>query len=65
MKSGPPCATSQPSSVGVSRLRNTVKVTKADIRRVANQTFNENNRTVGINETVKSASPAASQGGAK
>ena len=41
------------------------KVTKADIRRVANQTFNENNRTVGINETVKSASAAASQGGAQ
>ena len=40
------------------------KVTKADIRRVANQTFNENNRTVGISETVKSAS-AASQGGAQ
>ena len=39
------------------------KVTKADIRRVANQTFNENNRTVGISETVKSAS--ASQGGAQ
>jgi predicted Zn-dependent peptidase len=41
------------------------KVTKADIRRVANQTFNENNRTVGINETIKPASAAASQGGAQ
>ena len=30
------------------------KVTKADIRRVANQTFTENNRTVGINETIES-----------
>jgi predicted Zn-dependent peptidase len=39
------------------------KVTKADIRRVANQTFMENNRTVGINETVKSAGPSA--GGAQ
>src|SRR5580700_933608 len=39
------------------------KVTKADIRRAANQTFNENNRTVGINETVKSA--PASAGGAQ
>jgi len=39
------------------------KVTKADIRRVANQTFTENNRTVGINETIKSAGPTA--GGAQ
>jgi predicted Zn-dependent peptidase len=39
------------------------KVTKADIRRVANLTFVENNRTVGISETVKPA--AASQGGAQ
>ncbi|HMK21271.1 MAG TPA: pitrilysin family protein [Terriglobales bacterium] len=39
------------------------KVTKADIRRVANATFTDNNRTVGINETVKMA--AASQGGAQ
>src|SRR6516164_7864878 len=37
------------------------KVTKADIRRVSNATFSENNRTIGINETVK----AASQGGAQ
>jgi len=28
------------------------KITKADIRRVANQTFNANNRTVGIIETA-------------
>jgi hypothetical protein len=38
-------------------------VTKADIRRVANQTFTENNRTVGINETIKTAGPSA--GGAR
>jgi predicted Zn-dependent peptidase len=40
------------------------KVTKADIRRVANQTFVENNRAVGISETVK-PSAASSQGGAR
>jgi predicted Zn-dependent peptidase len=40
------------------------KVTKADVRRVANQTFNENNRTVGVNETIKPAA-AASKGGAQ
>jgi predicted Zn-dependent peptidase len=28
------------------------KVTKADIRRVANETFNDNNRTVGVIETT-------------
>ena len=28
------------------------KVTKADIRRVANETFNDNNRTVGVIETI-------------
>ena len=28
------------------------KVTKADIRRVANETFNDTNRTVGVIETV-------------
>ncbi len=39
------------------------RVTKADIRRVANQTFQENNRTVGINENLKQA--AAVPGGAK
>jgi len=39
------------------------KVSKADIRRVANETFTENNRTVGISETVKAA--AAAKGGAQ
>ena len=38
------------------------KVMKADIRRVANQTFNENNRTVGVSETIK-PSTGASKGG--
>ena len=38
------------------------KVTKADIRRVANQTFVPTNRTVGIIET-KTAAPAGSQKG--
>jgi predicted Zn-dependent peptidase len=38
------------------------KVTKADIRRVANQTFVATNRTVGIIET-KPAAPAANQKG--
>jgi predicted Zn-dependent peptidase len=38
------------------------KVTKADIRRVANQTFVPNNRTVGVIET-KPAAPAADQKG--
>ena len=38
------------------------KVSKADIRRVANQTFVPTNRTVGIIET-KTAAPAASQKG--
>jgi predicted Zn-dependent peptidase len=38
------------------------KVTKADIRRVANQTFVPTNRTVGIIET-KPAAPAANQKG--
>src|SRR5207253_6010494 len=37
------------------------KVTKADIRRVANQNFTENNRTVVINETIKTS--PASHGG--
>jgi len=34
-------------------------VTKADIRRVANQTFTEENRTVGRLETVKAVAPSA------
>jgi predicted Zn-dependent peptidase len=38
------------------------KVSKADIRRVANQTFVSNNRTVGIVET-KTATPVAEQKG--
>jgi predicted Zn-dependent peptidase len=33
------------------------RVTKADIRRVANETFNETNRTVGVIETVGGAPP--------
>jgi predicted Zn-dependent peptidase len=41
------------------------KITKADIRRVANKTFTENNRTVGIIETAAPASPDAGQGGAQ
>jgi predicted Zn-dependent peptidase len=41
------------------------KITKADIRRVANQTFTDNNRTVGIIETAPPASPEASTGGAQ
>jgi predicted Zn-dependent peptidase len=40
------------------------KVSKADIRRVANQTFVATNRTVGIIET-KTAATAADQGGAQ
>jgi predicted Zn-dependent peptidase len=39
------------------------KVTKADIRRVANQTFVPTNRTVGIIETKAPAAPAADQKG--
>jgi predicted Zn-dependent peptidase len=41
------------------------KITKADIRRVANKTFTENNRTVGIIETAAPASADAGQGGAQ
>ena len=39
------------------------KVTKADIRRVANSTFTENNRTVGMIETQKSPAAPAAKGG--
>ena len=39
------------------------QVTKADIRRVANETFKDTNRTVGIIESAKPA--AASKGGAQ
>ena len=41
------------------------KVSKADIRRVANQTFVAGNRTVGIIETVPPATAAAGKGGAQ
>ncbi|MBZ5570507.1 MAG: insulinase family protein [Acidobacteriia bacterium] len=41
------------------------KITKADIRRVANQTFTANNRTVGIIETAGPPPAEASQGGAQ
>jgi predicted Zn-dependent peptidase len=41
------------------------KVSKADIRRVANQTFVPTNRTVGIIETVAPAAGDASNGGAQ
>jgi predicted Zn-dependent peptidase len=41
------------------------KVTKADIRRVANQTFVPTNRTVGIIETKSPAPAAGQQGGAQ
>ncbi len=41
------------------------KITKADIRRVANQTFTDNNRTVGIIETAAPPSSDASKGGAQ
>ena len=37
------------------------KVTKADIRRVANQTFTDTNRTVGVIETAAGASPGDEQ----
>src|SRR5579863_4108869 len=37
------------------------KVTKADIRRVANETFNDTNRTVGVIETVSGAAPGGEQ----
>ena len=39
------------------------KITKADIRRVANQTFTDANRTVGIIETAAPPSGEASKGG--
>ena len=41
------------------------KITKADIRRVANKTFTDNNRTVGIIETTVPAPDDAGQGGAQ
>jgi len=39
------------------------KITKADIRRVANKTFTDNNRTVGIIETVAPTAGQAGNGG--
>jgi len=39
------------------------KITKADIRRVANKTFTDNNRTVGIIETAAPPSSEAGKGG--
>ncbi|MFZ0769810.1 MAG: pitrilysin family protein [Candidatus Sulfotelmatobacter sp.] len=38
------------------------KVTKADIRRVANETFNDTNRTVGVIETATGAAQGGEQG---
>jgi predicted Zn-dependent peptidase len=38
------------------------KVTKADIRRIANETFTDNNRTVGVIETVGGAGQGGEQG---
>ena len=38
------------------------KVTKADIRRVANQTFKDTNRTIGVIETTGGAGPSGDQG---
>jgi predicted Zn-dependent peptidase len=40
------------------------KVTKADIRRVANETFNDTNRTVGIIETAPGGGAGPEQGSA-
>jgi predicted Zn-dependent peptidase len=40
-------------------------VTKADIRRVANKTFTEENRTVGMIETAKKPAPAVAGAGAQ
>jgi len=39
------------------------KVSKADIRRVANQTFTASNRTVGIIETVQPPAGDEQKGG--
>jgi predicted Zn-dependent peptidase len=41
------------------------KVTKADIRRVANQTFTDSNRTVGVIENSASAAKSAPEAGEK
>ncbi|MGC2186094.1 MAG: pitrilysin family protein [Terriglobales bacterium] len=45
------------------QVENLDKVSKADIRRVANQTFVPTNRTVGIIETISQPQPAAQNGG--
>ena len=45
------------------QVDNINKVTKADIRRVATQSFVPTNRTVGIIETVAPPAPAAQKGG--
>jgi predicted Zn-dependent peptidase len=37
------------------------KVTKADIRRVANETFNDTNRTIGVIETSKGAAQSGGE----
>jgi len=47
------------------QVDNLDKVSKADIRRVANQTFVPTNRTVGIIESVAPAHAAAQNGGAQ
>jgi predicted Zn-dependent peptidase len=47
------------------QVENLDKVTKADIRRVANQTFLPTNRTVGIIETVTPTPAASQKGGAQ
>jgi predicted Zn-dependent peptidase len=47
------------------QVENLDKVTKADIRRVANQTFVPTNRTVGIIETVSPPVAASQKGGAQ
>jgi predicted Zn-dependent peptidase len=39
------------------------KVTKADIRRVANETFNDTNRTIGVIETTGGPGQSGDQGG--
>ena len=45
------------------QVENLDKVSKADIRRIANQTFVPTNRTVGIIENVAPAPPAGQNGG--
>ena len=45
------------------QVENLDKVTKADIRRVANQTFVPTNRTVGIIETATPTAASGQKGG--